>query len=140
MAAPQRRRREDYYPEPRPRQAPVRRAPGRRSPKSEARRRRAFLTLVVVPVLLMLGSVYTHATAATLGQRVTALEERRDRAAFEQESLEVRLAELSAPGRVRSLAEERGMRDPGGGALKVYGNNGEDNQSEAGRAGKEISR
>ena len=91
--------------------------------------------LVVVPVLLMLGSVYTHATAANLGQQVTTLEERRDRAEVERENLEVRLAELSAPGRIRTLAtEERGMRDPGGAALKVYGsNNGEDSKSGPGR-------
>ena len=135
MAAPQRRRREDYYPEPRPQRTPVRRLPARRSPKSEARQRRAFLALVVVPVLLMLGSVYTHAVAANLGQQVTALEDRQDQAEVERENLEVRLAELSAPGRIRTLAtEERGMRDPGGAALKVYGNNGEDSNSGPGKS------
>lgn len=141
MAAPQRRRRADYYPEPRPRRTPVRRTPVRQPSKSEARRRRAFLALVVVPVLLMMGSVYTHAAAANLGAQVATLEERGAQAASARDALEIRLAELSAPDRVRTLAaKELGMREPGGEVLKVYGGNGEDKNGGPDRAEKEISR
>ena len=100
-----------------------RRAAARRA----AARRRRFAVLVVVPVLLMLGSVYIHTVSDALGGRVADLEERVARAEAEGEKLEVRVAELSGPGRIRSLAsEELQMREPGGADMKVYARHGED--------------
>lgn len=103
-----------------------------RSRGQEARRRRGFLVLVVVPVVLMLGSVYVNATAAGLRGEAAVLLEEKARAETEAERLEVRVTELSEPGRVRSLAEgDLGMRDPTGGDLKTYsGSDGEDVASE----------
>ena len=105
-----------------------RRPPGGRSSRNaarsrgqEARRRRAFLVLVVVPVALMLGSVYAHTTAAGLQGEAAVLLEEKARAEAEAERLEVKVTELSEPGRVRSLAKrDLGMRDPTGGDLKTY--------------------
>ena len=99
-----------------------------RSGGQEARRRRAFLVLVVVPVVLMLGSVYAHTAAAEFRAEAAGLSEEKARAEAEAERLEVRVTELSEPGRVRSLAErDLGMRDPTGSDLKTYGGSeGED--------------
>ena len=93
-----------------------------------ARGRRDFLVLVVVPVALMLGSVYGHTEAAGLRGEAAGLAEEKARAEAEAERLEVRVTELSEPGRVRDLARrELGMRDPAGGDLKDYsGSDGED--------------
>ncbi|QIN78823.1 hypothetical protein GBA65_10170 [Rubrobacter marinus] len=134
MAAPQRRR--DYGIS--PVEAPPRGLPGgaprqaARSGGQAARRRRAFLVLVVVPVVLMLGSVYVHTAAAGLQGEAAALQEEKARAEAEAERLEVKVTELSEPGRVRSLAEgDLGMRDPAGGDLKTYsGSEGEERASE----------
>ena len=105
------------------RRAADRRAADRRA----AGRRRRFAVLVVVPVLLMLGSVYIHTVSDALGGRVADLEERVARAEAEGEKLEVRVAELSGPGRIRSLAsEELQMRELGGADMKVYARHGED--------------
>jgi cell division protein FtsL len=83
--------------------------------------------LVVVPVLLMLGSVYLHTVAARLDSRAADLEVRLDRATEEGERLEVRVAELSGAGRIRTLAAEKlGMHEPKSTALKVYGDKAED--------------
>ncbi|MDQ4128635.1 MAG: hypothetical protein M3151_11915 [Actinomycetota bacterium] len=83
--------------------------------------------LVVVPVLLMLGSVYLHTVAADFEGKVAQLEDGLDRARAEGQRLEVRVAELSRAGRIRPLAAEKlGMRDPGSENLKVYGRDGED--------------
>ena len=103
-----------------------------RSKGQEARRRQAFLVLVVVPVVLMLGSVYVHTAAAELRAEATGLLEEKARAEAEAERLEVKVTQLSEPGRVRSLAEgDLGMRDPTGGDLKTYGGSkGEDVGSE----------
>ncbi len=51
---------------------------------------------------------------------------------MEAERLEVKVSELSEPGRVRSLARrDLGMRDPSGRDLKTYsGSDGEDVASE----------
>lgn len=124
MAAPNRRYRAALPTEP---ARPVRkRAPDRR-PLDAVGRRRRFAVLVVVPVLLMLGSVYLHTAAADLDGRVAELEDDLDRARAEGQRLEVRVAELSRPGRIRPLAAETlGMRDPGSGDLRVYGREGED--------------
>ena len=132
MAAPQRRR---EYGAPAV-EAPLRARPGGASRRAgsgaQAARRRAFLVLVVVPVALMLGSVYVHTTAAGLRGEAAVLVEEKARAEAEAERLEVKVTELSEPGRVRSLAErDLGMRDPASGDLKTYsGSDGEDVASE----------
>ena len=106
-------------------------APGR-APKWKQRRDiskgRVFVLLVVVPVLLMLGSVYVHTVAAGLGEEVARLEEQETRAEDEGEQLEVKITELSEPGRIRALAKrDLDMRDPAGKDLEVYdGSDGED--------------
>ena len=103
------------------------RSPERALRRKAASRRRRFAMLVVVPVLLMLGSVYLHTVAAGLDARATELGVRLDRAADEGERLKVRVAELSGAGRIRALATENlGMHEPGSKALKVYGNEAED--------------
>jgi cell division protein FtsL len=122
--------------------------PSRSAPRSvpggaggRASRRRTFLLVVVVPVLLMLGSVYAHTVAAGLEERTARLEEQVSRAEAEKERMEVRVTELSSPGRIRSLAEERlGMRDPGAEDLKVYGRDGEDVREHEGEEAEEGSR
>jgi cell division protein FtsL len=106
-------------------------APGR-APKWKQRREiskgRVFVWLVVVPVLLMLGSVYVHTVAAGLGEEVARLEEQEAGAEDEGEHLEVKITELSEPGRIRALAKrDLDMRDPAGKDLEVYdGSDGED--------------
>ncbi len=84
--------------------------------------------LVVMPVLLMLGSVYVHTVAARLGDEVVRLEEEKKEAEGEAERLEVRITELSEPGRIRALARgDLDMRDPNSEDLETYdGNEGED--------------
>jgi cell division protein FtsL len=83
--------------------------------------------LVVVPVLLMLGSVYLHTIAAGLEGRVAELERDLDEARAEGQRLEVWVAGLSGAERIRPLAAEKlGMRAPGSEDLQVYGREGED--------------
>ncbi len=84
--------------------------------------------LVVVPLLLMLGSVYLHTVASGLKGEAARLAEERARAEGEGERLEVRLTELSEPGRIRSLARKGlQMRDPGAQDFEAYdGIHGED--------------
>ena len=102
-----------------------RRTPGRS--KKEVLRRRRILLLVVVPVLMMLGSVYLHTVAAGYGDRAAVLQERADDARLEGERLDIEVSKLSAPGRVRGVAEEDlDMRDPTSEDLEVYGKDGED--------------
>ena len=68
-----------------------------------------------------------HTVSTALGGKVADLEERLARAEAEGEKLEVRVAELSGPGRIRSLAsEELQMRQPSGADMKVYATDGED--------------
>ena len=130
MAAPQRRYRTS--PPLGPIVRPVERQrpgglPGEAAGRKAAGRRRRFAVLVVVPVMLMLGSVYMHTVSARLDGEVADLEERVARAEAEGEKLEVRVAELSGAGRIRSLAsEELQMRQPGGADMKVYAKHGED--------------
>lgn len=112
---------------------------GRRRLDIDVRHWRAFAFLVVVPVLLMLGSIYTHAAAGGLSERVAELEERRGMAEVRQENLDLRLTELTAPERIRSEARELGLREPVGN-MKVYGSQGEDGTDAAGQAGEERSR
>ncbi|WP_235401625.1 hypothetical protein, partial [Rubrobacter aplysinae] len=112
---------------------------GRRRPGISARRWRAFIALVVVPVLLMLGSIYTHAAAAGISERVAELEQSRETAEVRQENLDLRLTALTSPERVRSEARDLGLRDPVG-SLKVYGSQGEDGTDAAGQTGEEEGR
>lgn len=89
--------------------------------------------LVVVPVLLMLGSVYLHTVASGLEGKAAGLEVSLDAARAEGERLDVKVAELSGAGRVRPLATEKlGMREPGSNALEVYGREGEDGTQKRG--------
>ena len=93
-----------------------------------ARSGRAFVVFVVVPVLLMLGSIYVHTVAAGFAREAARLEEEKARAEGEGERLEVRVTELSEPGRIRALARESlWMEDPGAKDLRTHdGRNGED--------------
>jgi len=86
------------------------------------------LVLVLVPVLLMLGSVYLHTVATGFEREAARLEEERSRGEGEGERLEVRLTELSEPGRIRALASDgMGMRDPTAEDLETLdGTQGED--------------
>jgi cell division protein FtsL len=95
--------------------------------RKAAGRRRRFAMIVVVPVLLMLGSVYLHTVAAGLDARADDLEVRLDRVREEGERLEVRVAELSGAGRIRERAAEKlDMHEPKSPALKVYADKVED--------------
>ena len=144
MAAPQRRRYQASVPtrpmtrpveeEGRPRGRPGERdARGAKARRKAAERRRRFVALVVVPVLLMLGSVYVHTVSAGLTAQAAGLEERLTRVESEGERLDVRVAELSGAERIRSLASEKlGMREPAAADLQVYGNDREDGNSDAG--------
>jgi cell division protein FtsL len=83
--------------------------------------------LVVVPVLLMLGSVYLHTVATSLEGRIAELEGDLDEARAEGQRLEVRVAQLSRAERIRPLAAEKlSMRAPGSEDLQFYGREGED--------------
>ena len=123
MVAPQRKYRAALPTEP---ARPVRkRGPDRKLWDAVGRRR--FAVLVVVPVLLMLGSVYLHTVAAGLEGRTAELESGLDAARAEGQRLEVRVAELSAADRIRPLAAEKlSMRAPGSEDLQFYGREGED--------------
>ena len=83
------------------------------------------LAVLVMPVLLMLGSVYVHTIAATHSGEVARLEEEKARAGDEGERLEVKITELSEPGRIRTLARDKlQMRDPDGKDLRIQGSEG----------------
>ena len=130
MAAPQRRYRASAPA--RPAAWPVERKrsgglPGGAGRRKAAGRHRRFAVIVVVPVLLMLGSVYLHTVSAGLTGKVAYLQERLARTQAEGERLEIRVAELSRADRIRSLAADRlGMQDPTGADLEVYDGDGED--------------
>ena len=97
--------------------------------------------LVVVPVLLMLGSVYVHTVVTELGEEVARLEEEESRAEDEGERLEVKVTELSEPGRIRALAKrDLDMKDPDGKDLETNGrSDGEDLVDGGGEKKKETS-
>ena len=100
--------------------------------RKAAGRRRRFAMIVVVPVLLMLGSVYLHTVTAGLDARADDLEVRLHRVREEGERLEVRVADLSGAGRIRERAAEKlGMHEPKSPALKVYGDKVEDGTNNA---------
>lgn len=113
------------------------RLPARRTRKASRKtqgRNRRFAVLVVVPVLLMLGSVYLHTVAAGLEATTAGLQHELDTARAQGERLEVEVAKLSAADRVRPLAREKlGMRDAGSADLEVFkGGEREDGTSDAG--------
>jgi hypothetical protein len=132
MAAPQRR----YQPSARP--GPVSRPvegkrPGDAARRGAAARRRRFAVVVVVPVLLMLGSVYLHTVSAALTGRTASLQERVTQAQSRGERLEVRVAKLSGADRIRPLAGEKlGMQEPSGDDLKTYEPDREDGTRDGG--------
>lgn len=120
MAAPQRWQRSTLPTQPAIPEWERRRVRERRSKDTDRRRR--FAILVVIPVLLMLGSVYLHTVSAELEARTASLQEDLDRTRAEGERLEVKVAKLSAADRIRSLARERlGMRDAESQDLRVHG-------------------
>jgi cell division protein FtsL len=82
--------------------------------------------IVVIPVLLMLGSVYLHSVAAGLDSRAAEVRAKLGRAEDEGKRLEVRVTELSGSARIRELAGKLGMKQPGSDDLRVYGNEAED--------------
>ncbi len=108
----------------------LRRTPARepvRSGRAKGSPWRAFVVVVMVPVLLMLGSVYVHAVVANVDSDAARLNEEKARAEAEAERLDVQVTKLSSPGRIRSLAgEDLGMRDPASEDLRTYGGEGED--------------
>src|SRR5215204_6921139 len=107
------------------------RSPDRALRRKAAGRRRRFAMLVVVPVLLMLGSVYLHTVAAGLDARAAELDVRLDRAREVGERLEVRVAELSGAERIRALAAEKlGLHKPKSTNLRVYGVRVEDGKND----------
>ncbi|MGB3633231.1 MAG: hypothetical protein WA982_04260 [Rubrobacteraceae bacterium] len=97
------------------------------------------MVLVILPVLLMLGSVYLHTVAANLGDEALALEEKQAGLLVEKEELEVEVSELSAPGRIRSIARENlGMIAPGAEDMRSYDR--EDGEQDGGQEIQEGSR
>ena len=78
--------------------------------------------LVVVPVLLMLGSVYLHTVSAGLDATATELGVELGRVQDKGERLQVRVTELSGSARIRELAGKLGMSQPESDSLRVYGN------------------
>ena len=111
--------------------------PGRRpagAPRKTHGRKRRFAVLVVVPVLLMLGSVYLHTVSSGLEARTDGLQHELDATRAQGERLEVEVAKLSAADRVRPLArEELGMTDAGSAELEVFkGGEREDGTTDAG--------
>lgn len=141
MAAPQRHEVWPAAPGYRPDERRGTGKPARPSPQRRAAvHRRRFSMLVMIPVLLMLGSVYLHTVSADLGDRVTVLEEQSARAAAEKERLDVRVSELSAPGRIRAEAQALGMKEPSSENLRVYESNGEDGTQNGGEQAQENGR
>ena len=140
MAAPQRHEARSAA----PLRRPDRRGPGKparpASRKRAAVNRRRFAMLVVIPVLLMLGSVYLHTVSANLGDRVAVLGEQNARASAVKETLDVQVSKLSAPGRIRAEARAIGMKEPGGADLNVYKNNREGGARNGGKAAQKNGR
>jgi cell division protein FtsL len=133
MAASQRRYKATLPTEPAwPVQKRAKDRPQERSLRRKAAgRRRRFAMLVVVPVLLMLGSVYLNTVAAGLDARAAELDVRLDRAREVGERLEVKVAELSGADRIRALAAEKlGMHEPKSTTLEVYGARAEDGKND----------
>ena len=124
MAAPQRRYRATLPTEPAwpaPGRTPQR-SPERVLRRKAAGRRRRFAMLVVVPVLLMLGSVYLHTVSAGLDARAAELSVQLGRVQDQGERLQVKVTELSGSARIREVAGKLGMLQPESDSLRVYGN------------------
>ncbi len=86
------------------------------------RRRGGHCTRVLREVA---SGVYLHTVAAELKGEKARLEEEKASAESEGERLDVRVTELSDPGRVRTLARKGlQMQDPGGKDIATYGNDG----------------
>ena len=136
MAAPQHRYRSTLPTEPALpewERAPAKKRAGGERRRAQGRKRR-FAVLVVVPGLLMLGSIYLHTISAGLEGRAAALEQELETARAQGERLEVDVAKLSAADRVRPLARDKlGMRDAGSADLEVVnGGEREDGTTHAG--------
>lgn len=142
MAAPQRRYRATLPTEPAwpARKHAPERSPNRALRKKAAGRRHRFAMLVVVPVLLMLGSVYLHTVAAGLDARAAELDVQLGRAQDEGERLQVRVTELSGSARIRELAGKLGMRQPDSDALRVYGDESRGNAEDGKQDGTQQKR
>jgi cell division protein FtsL len=147
VAVPQRKPQYQAAAESSVRGRPERRSAASRTSKRVAERRRgvqrarAFVALVLVPTLLMLGSVYLHTLATGLKGETAQLEEEKAGAESEGERLDVRVTELSDPGRIRALARKGlHMQDPSGKDLATYGNDGEDVANGGGEKKKETGR
>jgi cell division protein FtsL len=97
------------------------------------------VVVVVLPALLMIGSVYLHTVSAGVEGKVAGLEERLAAAKAEEQELEVRVSELSQPGRVRDLARQMGMQDAAGADIEVYGRDGEDGTDNRGGQGADAA-
>ena len=123
MAVPQRRYRATLPTQPATpvRERGLKRSPERTLRRKAAGRRRRFAMLVVVPVLLMLGSVYLHTVSAGLDARATELGVQLGSVQDKGERLQVRVTELSGSARITELAGKLGMRQPETDSLKVYG-------------------
>ena len=106
----------------------------RKAPRRTQGRKRRFAVLAVVPVLLMLGSVYLHTVSGGLEARTEGLQRELNAARAQGERLEVDVAKLSAADRVRPLAREKlGLVDAGSAELEVYkGGDREDGTTDAG--------
>jgi cell division protein FtsL len=122
MAAPQRRYRASVGTRSVARPVEKKRPSGAAARKKAAGRSRRFAVTVVVPVLLMLGSVYLHTVSAGLDARAAELGVKLGRVQDKGERLQVRVTELSGSARIRELASKLGLRQPESNALKVYGN------------------
>lgn len=138
MAAPQRKYLERPYAHPEERRTNRRSAGhGSRRKRASASHRR-FLVLVVVPMLLMLGSIYLHTVAANLGTEAEQLKGRISQAGDDKQRLDLQVAQLSSPGRVIGIAQKKlDMRAPNGKNLQIYSNNGEDAKRNGGEQAKE---
>lgn len=80
---------------------------------------------MVLPVLLMLGSVYAHVAATGASAEADRLAEEKAAVEAEAERLQVRVEEASGPDRIRREArEDLGMRDPTGREIQDYDNGG----------------
>lgn len=135
MAAPQQWRARPARPWTEERRAPGRGAKECAERSRQLARRRRFWVLVVLPVALMLGSVYLHTVSTSLTSKSAVLQQKISGFQDESQRLEVRVSELSSPGRVRSIAAEKlNMKEPSSSDIKVYdGNesNGEDGKQNA---------
>ena len=93
--------------------------------------------LVVVPMLLMLGSIYLHTVAANMNGKAEQLAGSISQANDDKQRLDLQVARLSSPERVIKLARKKlNMISPNGKDIRIYGNNGED----AGRNGGEQAK